>query len=98
MCSSDLLNLMAAFQTIAIQDTNRTAAQEQLQLATDRYSIGSGSFLELYSDFDRITDDAAWERNRAPLSLEHAANVRMSSARPMRMAPRYISDWKDEMI
>jgi len=35
----------------------------------------SGSFLELYSDFDRITDDAAWERNRAPLSLEHAANV-----------------------
>ena len=35
----------------------------------------SGSFLELYSDLDRITDDAAWERNRAPLSLEHAANV-----------------------
>jgi hypothetical protein len=34
----------------------------------------SGAFLELYSDFDRITDDAAWERQRAPLSLEHAAN------------------------
>ncbi len=45
--SQAYLNLMAAFQTIAIQDTNRTAAQEQLQLATDRYTIGSGSFLEL---------------------------------------------------
>ena len=45
--SQAYLNLMAAYQTIAIQDTNRTAAQEQLQLATDRYTIGSGSFLEL---------------------------------------------------
>ena len=35
----------------------------------------AGSFLELYSDFDRIDDDAAWEQNRSPLSIEHAANV-----------------------
>jgi hypothetical protein len=35
----------------------------------------SGSFLELYSDLDRITDDAVWERHRAPLSLEHIANA-----------------------
>jgi hypothetical protein len=35
----------------------------------------AGSFLELYSDFDRITDDSAWEHGRAPLSLEHAANA-----------------------
>jgi catechol 2,3-dioxygenase-like lactoylglutathione lyase family enzyme len=36
----------------------------------------SGSFLELYSDFDRITDDTAWERQRGtPLSVEHAANI-----------------------
>jgi hypothetical protein len=26
----------------------------------------AGSFLELYSDFDRITDDSAWERRRTP--------------------------------
>jgi outer membrane protein len=45
--SQAYLNLVTAYQAIAIQDTNRTAAQEQLQLATDRYTIGSGSFLEL---------------------------------------------------
>lgn len=45
--SQAYLNLQTAFQTIAIQDTNRTAAREQLQLATDRYRVGSGTFLEL---------------------------------------------------
>ena len=36
----------------------------------------SGAFLELYSDLDRITDDAVWEqRGRTPLSLEHTVNT-----------------------
>ena len=36
----------------------------------------SGSFLELYSDLDRITDDTAWEqRGRTPMSLEHTINA-----------------------
>jgi len=36
----------------------------------------SGAFLELYSDLDRITDDAAWEqRGRTPLSLEAHVNT-----------------------
>lgn len=36
----------------------------------------AGSFLELYSDMDRITDDAAWEdRGRTPMSLEHSVNA-----------------------
>jgi hypothetical protein len=36
----------------------------------------AGAFLELYSDLDRITDDAAWEhRGRTPLSLEHTVNA-----------------------
>jgi len=35
----------------------------------------AGSFLELYSDFDRIDDDAAWEQRRGPLGIEHVANV-----------------------
>src|SRR5213596_295239 len=34
--SQAYLTLQTAFQTIAIQDTNRTAAREQLQLATER--------------------------------------------------------------
>jgi catechol-2,3-dioxygenase len=36
----------------------------------------AGSFLELYSDLDRINDDEAWEqRGRTPMSLEHTVNV-----------------------
>jgi hypothetical protein len=36
----------------------------------------AGSFLELYSDLDRITDDAEWEaRGRTPMSLEHSINA-----------------------
>jgi outer membrane protein len=41
------LTLQTTHQTIAIQDTNRTAAREQLQLATERYRVGSGTFFEL---------------------------------------------------
>jgi outer membrane protein len=41
------LTLQTAFQAIAIQDTDRTAAREQLQLATERYRVGSGTFFEL---------------------------------------------------
>src|SRR5207249_2573396 len=41
--SQAYLTLETAFQTIAIQDTNRTAAREQLQLATERYRVGSGT-------------------------------------------------------
>ena len=39
--------LQTAFQSVAIQDTNRAVGQEQLQLATDRYKVGSGTFFEL---------------------------------------------------
>jgi outer membrane protein len=41
------LTLQTAYQTIAIQDTNRTAAEEGLKLATDRYRVGSGTFLDV---------------------------------------------------
>lgn len=39
--------LLTAYQTIAIQEDNRVAAQEQLRLATERYRVGSGTFFEL---------------------------------------------------
>jgi outer membrane protein len=45
--SGAFLTLQTTYQTIAIQDTNRTAAREQLQLATERYRVGSGTFFEL---------------------------------------------------
>jgi outer membrane protein len=45
--SQAFLTLQTAFRTIGLQDTNRTAAREQLQLATQRYRVGSGTFFEL---------------------------------------------------
>jgi outer membrane protein len=45
--SQAFLTLQTAFRTIALQDTNRSAAREQLQLATQRYRVGSGTFFEL---------------------------------------------------
>ena len=39
--------LQTAFHSVGIQDTNRVLAREQLQLATDRYRVGSGTFFEL---------------------------------------------------
>ena len=45
--SSAFLTLQTDHQAIAIQDTSRTAAREQLQLATERYRVGSGTFFEL---------------------------------------------------
>ena len=41
------LVLATAYSTVAIQDTNRVAGREQLQLATERYRVGSGTFFEL---------------------------------------------------
>ena len=39
--------LQTAYQAVGIQDTNRVVGGEQLQLATDRYKVGSGTFFEL---------------------------------------------------
>ena len=45
--SQAFYGLQTAFQTVSIQQNNRTAGQEQLRLATERYRVGSGTFFEL---------------------------------------------------
>jgi len=40
--SQAYLTLQTAYRTAGLQDTNRSAAREQLQLATERYRVGSG--------------------------------------------------------
>ena len=45
--SQAYLTVTTDYRTIAIQDTNRAAAREQLQLATERYRVASGTFFEL---------------------------------------------------
>ncbi len=47
--SSAWVTLDAAYRTIAVQQTNRAAADEALSLATERYRVGSGSIIELLS-------------------------------------------------
>ena len=45
--SQAYLVLQTAYRAVGLQDTNRTAGREQLQLATERYRVGSGSFFDL---------------------------------------------------
>ena len=47
--SSAYVALDAAYRTIAVQVTNRAAADEAFSLATERYRVGSGSIIELLS-------------------------------------------------
>ena len=45
--SQAFLTLTTLHTALAIQDTNLTAAREQLQLGAERYRVGSGTFFEL---------------------------------------------------
>ena len=72
------LNRVTAFRAIAIQDTNLTAAGEQLQLAQDRYRLGAGTFFELLdaqvatlrAEYDHVS--ALYEYHRAAAALTAA--------------------------
>jgi outer membrane protein len=76
--SQAFLNLETAYRTIGIQDTSRTAGQEQLQLATERYRVGSGTFFELLdaqvaalrAEYDYV--GALYDYHRAVAVLEAA--------------------------
>ncbi|HTR19839.1 MAG TPA: TolC family protein [Gemmatimonadales bacterium] len=76
--SQAFLALDAAYQSIAIQDTNRIAARERLQLATERYKVGSGTFLEVtdaeYAALQAETDyiAAVFDYHRSLALLEQA--------------------------
>ena len=70
--------LLTAYETIQIQEENRTAGSEQLRLATERYRIGSGTFIELLdaqvaalgAEADYIT--AVYSYHRSIATLESA--------------------------
>lgn len=76
--SQGYLTLTTLHQAIAIQDTNRTAAREQLQLATERYRVGSGTFFDLLdaqvatqrAEFDYV--NAIYDYHKALATLEAA--------------------------
>lgn len=70
--------LQTAFASVAIQDTNRIYAREQLQLASDRYKVGSGTFFELLdaqvTELRAETDyiSAVYDYHKAVAQLEAA--------------------------
>jgi outer membrane protein len=72
------LALVAAYQTIAIQETNKAASAEALSLATERYRVGNGTFLELLDA--RVTAEqaeasyvgAVYDYHKAYAALENA--------------------------
>ena len=78
LVSQAYLTLRTAYRAIGIQDTNRTAAREQLQLATERYRVGSGTFFELLdaqlaqlsSEFEYV--NAVYEYHKGVADLEAA--------------------------
>ena len=45
--SEAFLDLQTAHRAVQIQAQNRRASEESLQLATERYRVGSGTFFEL---------------------------------------------------
>ena len=76
--TSAYLALVAAYQTIALQQNNKAASAEALTLATERYRVGSGTFIELLdarvtaerADADYVI--ATYDYHRAFASLENA--------------------------
>jgi outer membrane protein len=72
------LALVAAYQTIGIQANNKVASAEALSLATERYRVGNGTFLELLDA--RVAAEqaeasyvgAVYDYNKAYAVLENA--------------------------
>ena len=72
------LALVAAYQTIGIQQTSQSASGEALSLATERYRVGNGTFLELLDA--RVTAEqadaayvgAVYDYHKAFAALENA--------------------------
>ena len=81
--SQAFLTLQTAYQAVGIQDTNRVLGREQVQLATDRYRVGSGTFFELLdaqvaalrAETEYIA--AVYDYHRAVASLEAAVGRRL---------------------
>ena len=72
------LALVAAYQTIGIQRNNKAASAEALSLATERYRVGNGTFIELLDA--RVTTERAdadyvgaiYDYHKAYAALENA--------------------------
>ena len=73
--TSQLLAVNTTWRALAIQDRSRTAAREQLNLANERYRLGSGTVLELSDALNAVTRadaayiNAVYDNHRALVAL-----------------------------
>lgn len=77
-------SLLTAYQTIALQNASRAAANEALSLATQRYRVGSGTYLELLDA--RLAADRADADYVAAVYQYHISIAALENAvgRPLR--------------
>ena len=75
---SRLLAVRTAWEATRVQDTNRAASREQLQLARDRYRLGLGNVLEVSDAQNAVTQaeadyvNAIYDYHTAVVGLEAA--------------------------
>ena len=71
-------NLLMQYQTVQIEEQNRSTAEQALQLAQERYRVGASSFVEVTqarADFERASTshiNATYEFHKAYAELERA--------------------------
>lgn len=77
------LGINTAWQAISVQEANRTAARDQLQLAQERFRLGNGSALEVTDAQTNVTTaeanyvNAVYAYHRAVTALELAVGRRL---------------------
>lgn len=75
--------VQAALETVRIEAANRDLADEQLRLETERYRVGSSTFLELSeaatikARADRAYLDAIYGFHESIAALEAAVGIRL---------------------
>ncbi|MFW5904925.1 MAG: TolC family protein, partial [bacterium] len=78
-------NLDAAWEVVQIEERNRELAQEQLELARERYSLGAAPFLELLDAQNSVAAaerdylDAVYDFHAARADLERASGIDLTS-------------------
>lgn len=79
--ASAYFNLQTARETVALEERNRTLADDQLRLARERYRLGAGTFLELQeaetvkARADRAYIDAVYTFHESLAALEAASGL-----------------------
>jgi outer membrane protein len=77
------LGIQSAWQAISVQEANRTAARDQLQLAQERFRLGNGSALEVTDAQTNVAQaeadyvNAVYAYHRAIAALEFAVGRRL---------------------